>query len=448
MGPRRVCWVVVLGDFGRSPRMQYHAQSLASHGNDVHVVALPGSRPISSLAGNPRVKIHPVVAGLPPWAGLAPLRETVVGTAHPLVRLAEAVERAFGRTARYSFCVTAAMAGELRAGWGVEAVVLHDRPPDRFRPAGPAEAAELFGKLRNCLMEGMHKGDICRAFLSRGSHPKKGGSQEAGEEGGGEICYETKETCSAKEAAGANGGSQQVGGEGGGELEDGAGREGVGGNGDLEERTLVTCMGGAGLVALREDRPGIVVSSTSWTPDEDFSILLEAAGIYDCQCGPGHPPLVILVTGKGPLREAYRAKMQKMEFRNVAFRTVWLEPDDYPILLGCADLGVSLHTSSSGLDLPMKVVDMFGCHLPVCAASYSCISELVSDGVNGLLFSGAQELAQQLLYLFEGFPHDLSDGALRLVGMRRALQAMEGFSWTENWDRHALPVFQAAAGAR
>ena len=68
------------------------------------------------------------------------------------------------------------------------------------------------------------------------------------------------------------------------------------------------------------------------------------------------PDLVIAVTGKGPQKAFYEEKMQQLGLQHVAFRTLWLEASDYPLLLGSADLGICLHTSSSGLDLPMKVM--------------------------------------------------------------------------------------------
>jgi len=54
----------------------------------------------------------------------------------------------------------------------------------------------------------------------------------------------------------------------------------------------------------------------------------------------------------------------------VRIETRWLTAEEYPKLLGAARLGICLHYSSSGLDLPMKVVDMFASALPVFAINY------------------------------------------------------------------------------
>ncbi|GLT59712.1 hypothetical protein SLA2020_325170 [Shorea laevis] len=96
-------------------------------------------------------------------------------------------------------------------------------------------------------------------------------------------------------------------------------------------------------ILLKQNRPALIVSSTSWTPDEDFGILLEAAVM-----------LLFIITGKGPEKEKYGEKIRRLNLKFVAFCTMWLSAEDYPLLLGSADLGVCLHTSSSGLDLPMK----------------------------------------------------------------------------------------------
>lgn len=64
-------WVVVLGDFGRSPRMQYHALSLSQAGYEVDVVGMQGSPPIADLRQAPNVHIH-YIPQLPAWTAKVP----------------------------------------------------------------------------------------------------------------------------------------------------------------------------------------------------------------------------------------------------------------------------------------------------------------------------------------------------------------------------------------
>lgn len=197
---------------------------------------------------------------------------------------------------------------------------------------------------------------------------------------------------------------------------------------------------GAISVRLRKDRPALLVSSTSWTPDEDFSILLDALKelseiIKTTSERTSFPKVLVIVTGKGPQKAHYLPLL--IEFNKthafINIQTLWLEASDYPKLLGCATLGISLHTSTSGLDLPMKVLDMFGCQVPVCAIGFDCLGELVKDGVNGKIFHNGEELANQLFDLLLGYP---GEGACNELEMYR--QNIRGMTrWKENWEECA-----------
>ncbi|XP_052375994.1 chitobiosyldiphosphodolichol beta-mannosyltransferase-like [Oncorhynchus keta] len=132
---------------------------------------------------------------------------------------------------------------------------------------------------------------------------------------------------------------------------------------------------------------------------------------------------------------------RSLRFEHVRICTPWLEAEDYPVLLGSADLGVCLHKSSSGLDLPMKVVDMFGCCLPVCAIHFYCLHELVKHEENGLIFKDSEELSGQLKALLWDFPDCEDEG--KLGQFRRNLRASGGQRWDQNWDQNVLPLLTA-----
>ncbi|OWK10903.1 ALG1 [Cervus elaphus hippelaphus] len=354
--------VVVLGDVGRSPRMQYHALSLAKSGFSVTLLGFCNSKPHDELLQSDRIQIVSLTdlqrlavhllwklmcvepaayiflqnpPGLPAiavcwFAGCLCGSKLVVdwhnygysimglvhGPSHPLVLLAKWYEKLCGRLSHLNLCVTNAMQDDLAENWGVNS---ESSDPGMERSAFTEQDA-LSGAVTH-------------------------------------LC----------------------------------------------------------------GRPALLVSSTSWTEDEDFSILLAA------------------LESKGPLKDYYSCLIHQKRFQHIQVCTPWLEAEDYPLLLGSADLGVCLHRSSSGLDLPMKVVDMFGCCLPVCAVNFQCLHELVKHGENGLVFEDSEELAAQLQTLFSRFP----DPAGKLHQFRESLRESEQLRWDESWEQTVLPLISA-----
>lgn len=193
--------------------------------------------------------------------------------------------------------------------------------------------------------------------------------------------------------------------------------------------------------SLVEGEAKLLVSSTSWTPDEDFSIFLDALCRYAKRTRehPTLPQLIVIITGKGPQKEYYLSRIEELRSQDaleqITIYTDWLSFEDYALLLGAADLGISLHTSSSGVDLPMKVVDMFGAGLPVLGWSrYEAWRELVTENLNGKGFGTSEEMAEILWELLEPkstWLPKLRDGALQESRRR----------WDDEWDPVGKKVF-------
>ncbi|XP_053936429.1 chitobiosyldiphosphodolichol beta-mannosyltransferase isoform X1 [Cuculus canorus] len=434
-GAGRVC-VAVLGDLGRSPRVQYHALALARHGRRVALLGFVQSRPHRDVLQNDEIRLVPVAEirglaalpmlfqyvvkvlvqavqllytmlkieqpsyillqnppGLPSiavaWVACLFWRSKLIidwhnygytlmglkhGRNHPLVQIAKWYEKFFGRLADYNLCVTNAMREDLWVNCGIRAVTLYDRPASYFKETPLELQHHLYLK------------------LAKDYEPFK-------------PRYVTE--CvglDAKRSAFT----------------------------EVDEKT--------GRVLKPRGRPALLISSTSWTEDEDFSVLLKALEVYEQYIDGGAelPSLVCVITGKGPLKDYYNGLINKLHLKHIQICTPWLEAEDYPLLLGSADLGVCLHKSSSGLDLPMKVVDMFGCCLPVCAIYFECLHELVKHDENGLIFRDWNELAEQLKMLFLGFP--TLEG--KLHSYRENLRASKQLRWDESWDQTVLPLFR------
>ena len=133
-------------------------------------------------------------------------------------------------------------------------------------------------------------------------------------------------------------------------------------------------------------------------------------------------------------------RVKSTNLRIFEIRSIWLKSDDYPKVLGSFDFGVCLHYSSSGYDLPMKVVDMFAAGLPVMAIQYPTIKELVDDQVNGFLFKDENHLSGLLFEQIKNYNEYGKSEQINL--MRKNLISFNKLNWISQWKEVALPVIR------
>lgn len=192
----------------------------------------------------------------------------------------------------------------------------------------------------------------------------------------------------------------------------------------------------------------IVVAPTSWTMDEDLDLLLEALERAErtltatrAKSEVSAPDLAVLLTGRGEMRADFERRVARRDFKRLAVRTAWLEPADYPTLIGMADAGLCLHQSSSGLDLPMKLADFRGAGVPVCVFDYGpVLSEVLTPGHEGVTFHEPGQLASVLLALATA---DLTT-VPAFAAARTWLAANPSERWEDQWPRGASTLMQRA----
>ncbi|MFN2444281.1 MAG: glycosyltransferase [Vicinamibacterales bacterium] len=202
-------------------------------------------------------------------------------------------------------------------------------------------------------------------------------------------------------------------------------------------------------LALGARRVPLVVCATSWNPEEDVDLLLESLERAErrlvTQRGPGNPnapDLALLMTGRGPLRAEFERRVARRALTRVAVRTIWLEPADYPVLVGMADAGVCLHQSSSGRDLPIRLAEFRGCGVPLCVYDYApVVGEVLTNGKEGVTFREPGELANVLVALAT---NDLSS-VPAFAASREWLVTHPSEPWDEAWRRIAAPVLKATS---
>lgn len=399
--------VVVLGDLGRSPRMLAHVRSLASAGLRVDLIGYDQSPLPRSVAEHPSVTLHPIVDRWGSGPGIlrllslsGQLTRILLGTlSRPAVLLVQNPPAI--PTLALALLGARSRGARLVLDWhnfGCSMLALRRRTPAVFLRAARSWEVSL-GRRADahlCVTEAM------RERLG----------EEWGIPGARVLADRRRADWERPDREAARARMARI----------------LPGQGDAGAVTLVT--------------------ATSWSLDEDMEMCLEALQEYATRrCAGLDPlrPLRVILSGRGPGREAFERKISGLHLAGVRIETAWVSPEDYPWMLRAADLGLCFHRSASGVDFPMKIVDMRAAGLPVLAYDYGpSLREEVGPDRGGRVFVTAAGLADNLTDLCaEG-----EESHERLSWLRSRAEGLPDETWEAAWDRVARPLFLPGEAAR
>ena len=401
--------VIVIGDLGRSPRMQYHALSLAEAGAEVDLIGLEGAPLVTAVAGHPRITCHRIPDRALSRRSRGGIRRFVIGSA-----LRAAVQ-----------------------GWRLLSRLLRIQKPDvllvQNPPAVPTLAIGwLAARARGArftidwhnlshTVAAVKVGDRHRVVKAIARSERRWARRADGHLTVSKalaawLSREYRITAAV--------------------VYDRPARAF-----DRPSREAATRLWDklAAEHHLGAHRPPLVVCPTSWTPDEDFDLLLEALERAERQLlksAGTTPALAVFLTGRGAMREGFEQRAARRHFKAIAVKTVWLEPDEYPVLVGMADLGLCLHQSSSGLDLPMKLADLRGAGVAVAVYDYApVLGEVMTTGHEGVTFRDPGELAALLVSVATR-----TIASSPLATSQTWLDGHPAERWDTQWEAAARPV--------
>ncbi|KAJ2987150.1 hypothetical protein NUW58_g4664 [Xylaria curta] len=303
--------ILVLGDIGRSPRMQYHALSIAKHGGTVHLIGYHESPPHPDLLTTPNITIH------------------ALATPPKILR---------------SSLLPFAIAGPLKVLWQVGTllrVLGYTAPASAWLlnpPSIPTLAIALvISILRNMrLMIDWHNyGWTILAGTKGASHPfvaiSKAYECALGQSAPSANITVTHAMRKQLQKPPYDIRTPIV------TLHDRPASIFRPLASVSERKTFLSRLPDteAFATSILCGATKLVVSSTSWTPDEDFSLLLDALVSY--AAADSHAPILAIITGKGPQKTHYEAQIGALlragKLGNVRIQTAWLSMSDYAALL-------------------------------------------------------------------------------------------------------------------